>query len=157
MGYEFPPLSDDELDDIVVEGDYNFEVIKSERKMSKAGNPMAQLRIKFWDNNDKPHTVFDYLVFSHVPLNIKKISRFCKSVGLDKEYAAGCLPDDLFGYGGKVKIGIQEESMNPNGGFYPKKNIVIDYLKKVSHAELVKKAEAQSFLPDKEFDDEIPF
>lgn len=131
MTYSFNPLSDEELDaiNLIPEGEYNFEVVRSERQISKANNPMAKLQLKVWDNEGKTHVVFDYLVFSNISLNIKKVSHFCKAVGLEDGYKKGCIPEDLARYCGKLSLGIQEEQMKPGGGTYPKKNVVVDYIK----------------------------
>ena len=110
MSFLFDPLSDAELDaiDIMPEGVYDFSVSKAIRKTSKSGNPMCELRLTVWDNSGKSYNIFDYLVFSKIPLNIKKISRFCKAVGLEKEYQTGQIPSELENYAGTVQIGIQD-------------------------------------------------
>lgn len=130
MSYDFEPMSDEEIDSfgLVEDGIYNFEVIKSTRKISKSGNHMAELNIKFWDKEGKVHTLFDYLVFSKVGLNIKKVKHFCDSTGLQEKYKIGSIPEELGGYSGKFSVGVQEQQVNPNGGFYPKKNTVLDYV-----------------------------
>lgn len=151
--YNFTPLTDEQLNaiDIVPDGVYDFQVIKSTRKDSKAGNPMAALQLMIWDKEGKERLVFDYLVFSQVNLNIKKLSHFCKAVGLEKEYLSGKVPEDLTSYSGKVIIGTQDEMPNPTGGVYAKKNIVVDYVKRDS-SSLSGKDVVTEFK-----DDEIPF
>lgn len=130
MSYSFTPLSDDQLDaiDLVPEGIYNFEVVKSTHKTSKSNNAMAEIKINVWDEEGRIHQIFDYLVFSQVPLNIRKVKHFCDSVSLQQEYKQGSLREELEGLSGKVNIGIKEPQSNPNGGTYPKKNYVIDYV-----------------------------
>lgn len=129
--FTFQPMTDEEIDaiNIIEEGKYSFEVLRSIRKTSQKGNPMAELNIRFWDNKGQAHTIFDYLVFSAVPLNIKKVKHFCDATGLIEQYKKGEIPEELGGYSGQFIIGIQEAEPNSKGGFYPKKNIVIDYLK----------------------------
>lgn len=131
MSYNFKPLSDEELEKskLIPEGDYDFQVVKSNSKISSKGNPMAELTLNVWDKEGNEHTVFDYLVFSTVNLNIKKISNFCKSVGLEEQYRLGCIPEDLKGLSGKLSLSIQDEQEKKGGGFYPKKNVVSDYIK----------------------------
>lgn len=152
MSYVFNPLSDEEIDalSLVEPGEYPFAIVKSTRKTSQAGNPMAELVIEYWDSAGVSHTLFDYLVFSSVPLNIRKIKHFCDAVGLQEEYKRGDLPEELEGLGAAFKIGISEETPKKGGGFYPKKNIVLDYLKKT---------EIKYIHPSSEivFDDSIPF
>lgn len=147
MSYNFNPMTDEELEsyDLLKDGIYDFEVIKSTYKTSKSGNPMAELQLNVWDSNGKIFPVFDYLVFSQVKLNIKKISHFCKSVGLVDEFKKGSLRENLTGLCGKVHIDIQEPMPKPTGGFYDKKNVVSDY---------IKSEEKES---KDEFNDELPF
>ena len=130
MTYSFNPMTDEELDaiNLLPDGDYDFLVAKSTRKTSKSGNAMAELQLTLWDRNGKPVFVFDYLVFSNVPLNIKKVSRFSKTTGLNVEYQKGELPEELSGLTGRLTLGTQEPQPKMGGGFYPKKNIVVDYI-----------------------------
>lgn len=130
MSYTFQPMTEAELEamSLVPEGIYDFEVLKSTRKISKSGNDMAELQLGIYDQEGRIRSIFDYLVFSSVNLNIKKISHFCKASGLAEEYIKGSLPEDLSGRCGKVNIGVQEERPKEAGGFYPKKNIVLDYI-----------------------------
>ncbi len=151
MSYSFNPMSDKELEesDLASEGKYQFEVIGSTRKVSKSGNDMAELKLRFWDEKGQIHFIYDYLVFSNITLNIKKVSHFCKAVGLEEEYKKGCLREDLTNFGGYAEIGIKDEQPNPNGGTYPKKNVVIDYL-------VASKVEKPALIDD-QFNDAIPF
>lgn len=130
MSYNFNPMTDEEINSfgLVEKGIYNFEVVKSTRKKSKSGNDMAEIQLTLWDNEGRIHYVYDYLIFSDVPLNIKKVKHFCDAVGLSEDYKKGCLPEEMASLGGKVSIGIQEETAKPGGGFYPKKNVVVDYI-----------------------------
>ena len=155
MSYNFNPLSDEELDsfDLIPDGVYNFEVLKSTRKMSKSGNPMAELQLQVWDSAGKTHTVFDYLVFSTVNLNIRKVSHFSKATGLYEEYKKGCLPEELENLSGKLELGTQEGQPKPSGGFYAKKNVVVDYIAP-SEGEVKPKPAA---VEDDPFSDSIPF
>lgn len=151
--YTFPPMTEEEINasNLIEAGVYNFEVVKANRRMSKSGNPMAELNINVWDKQGKQHIVFDYLVFSSVPLNIKKIKHFCDATGLSKEYNRGELPEELDRLSGKVEIGVQDEQPKPSGGFYPKKNIVVDYV-------MTDKGAVKPEASTREFkDDDVPF
>ena len=131
MSYSFPVLSDEELQSfpLLKPGVYDFEILKSTRKVSKnSGNDMAELNIQIWDNEGKTSSMFDYLVFSTVPLNIRKVKHFCDATGLSENYKRGELPEDLSGLSGKVQIDIQDEQPNDKGGYYPRKNNVVDYV-----------------------------
>jgi len=150
MSYTFSPKSDEELIDIVPRGVYAFEVLKSERMTSQKGNPMCKLLLKYFDVNGRARLIYDYLVFSDANLNIRKIKHFCHSVGLVEEYKKGELPEDLTNKYGEFEIGIQDEQPNDKGGFYPKKNTVVDYVKP-SKKEETKNEE------DEFHNDSIPF
>lgn len=153
MSYAINPKSDEELDsfDLMDDGVYNFAVEKSERKTSKGGNPMAQLKLTVWDNAGKPHGVFDFLVFSDVNLCIKKVKRFCQTTGIENEYLGGNIREDMEGLAGKCRIITQDAQPKDGGGTYPKKNIVDEYI--YSKADAAKAADAKEpFL-----DDDIPF
>lgn len=156
MSYSFTPLTQEQLDSagLAEEGIYNFEVIKSTKKTSKSGNPMAELQITIWDKNGKNHSLFDYLVFSNIPLNIRKVKNFCDTTGLVEEYKKGNLPEELQGKCGKVSIGIQGNQPNPKGGVYPSKNVVLDYVLNDPNS-----LSSSADITDEPFkdDDEIPF
>ena len=156
MNYLFTPSTDDELDtiDLAPEGIYDFEIIKAERKISRSGNNMAALQLLINDNGAK-RIIFDWLVFSEVNMCKKKVSHFCKAVGLVEEYKQGKLREELDGYEGKVEIGIGDMMPNPSGGFYPKKNVVIDY---IADKENKNKLESSEATEDNPFvDSDIPF
>lgn len=152
MSYTFNPLTDAEIDamNLMSKGEYSFEVIKSSRKTSKSGNPMAELQLRVWDDKGVEHYVYDYLVFSNINLNIRKVKHFCESVGLIEEYKKGSIPEELDGKSGKVIIDIRDEQPKEGGGFYPKKNIVSDYV--IGSPNIPKTETKEEF-----FSDHIPF
>lgn len=135
MSYRINPMTDEEIEEaaakskeVLPDGRYAFLVAKSTRKIYKSGNPMAELQLTCWDNTGKPVPVFDYLVFSNIPLNIKKVSHFCKATGLHEEYKKGEIPEELDGLAGELDLKIQDPQPNDKGGFYPRKNVVVDYI-----------------------------
>lgn len=158
MSFNFTPLSDEEIDaiNLIDPGIYNFSVVKSTRKLSKSGNHMAELQLSIWDMAGKTHLIFDYLVFSNVPLNIRKVKHFCDAVGLQEDYKKGQLPEELNNFCGKAEVGIQEAQRNPSGGMYSKKNVVVDYVsateEKSTNISVGKQKDSTEFI-----DDELPF
>lgn len=138
--FTFTPMTEEEIDSfsLIEEGIYDFSVVKSTKKISKSNNPMAELIIDVWDKEGKVHTVFDYLVFSNIPLNIRKIKHFCEAVGILEDYKKGQIPESLESLSGKASISIQEGQEIPHdklngkapGSKYSAKNVVLDYLKK---------------------------
>lgn len=129
MSYSFQSMTDEELEQLLDNGIYDFQVKKSERKISSSNNPMAKLTLSVWDKKGVEKLIFDYLIFSSVPLNIKKVKHFCDAVGLQEEYKKGSLPEDLSNLSGKLEIGTQDEQPKEGGGYWAKKNIVVDYIK----------------------------
>lgn len=133
--YTFNPMTEDDINNLstftvtVLEpGIYDFEVLTSTRKISKKGNDMAEISINVWDKQGKTHRLFDYLVFSPAYLSMRKIKNFCEATGLHQEYKRGQLSEDLQQLSGKVLIDVQEPQPKEGGGFYPKRNIVVDYV-----------------------------
>lgn len=159
MSFSFPPMTEDELQalNMVDDGIYDFEVVKATQKTSKSGNQMIELQLLVWDKSGKAHTVFDYLV--SITSMVYKIKHFCDTVGLDKEYLAGNF--DVMqcdGRRGKAHIIVQAGQPNSNGGMYPDKNAVRDYVMTDAGAVKVDLSGSKSPEPkDQLSDDDIPF
>lgn len=155
MSYNLNPLTEEELNmfDLIEEGIYDFEVLKAERQTSKTGNPMAKLQLNVWDKSGKSSVIFDYLVFSSVKFCVRKVKHFCESAGIADDYLKGSIREELERLCGKVQIGMQESMPNATGGYYPAKNVVIDYVTKDNAS--------QSMAPKTEEDpfpgEDIPF
>ena len=160
MSYDFRPMTDEELDTFPVleDGIYDFEVLKSERKTSKSGNPMAELKIQVWENSTgKINSLFDYLVFSDVPYTRRKIKHFCSAVGLQEQYSNSSLPEDLSGLCGKLELGTQDGQPKPTGGTYPRKNVVVDYVAAEQAAVKASQTERVTRTTKELLDQDIPF
>lgn len=169
MSYEFNTMTEQEImikekeeskSSLVEDGVYDFEIIKSTRKISQSsGNPMAHLQIKFWDKEGRTKNLFDYLVFSNTVFSTKKIRHFCLSIGKPEFYEKGSLPDELAGYSGKFKLITQAGSLipddklgtKPKGSRYQDRNVVEDYVV-LSNNNIKEKKENEKF-----FDDDVPF
>lgn len=147
MSFLFKPMTEEDFESVnlLEKGEYEFNVLKSTTKTSKSGNLMSELLLQVWDKNQKEHFVYDYLIFSDVPLNIKKVKRFCDCVGLSKEYESGTLQENLNNFSGKALIDIQDGASKEGGGNWPKKNVVVEYIKQ-SVSEI-----------EDYFNDKIPF
>lgn len=148
----FTPLSEDELDiiNLLPEGIYDYKVIKSEEKISKAGNDCIYLQLLIHGSDGN-----NYLVFTNLAL-IKLLKHFCDVNNMQDLYKSGNIGayDCIDKSGGRVVIGIEKEKPNPSGGFYKAKNIVKDYIADA-------KGSPQMPLAQKAVDDftndEIPF
>lgn len=122
----FEPLTDEQLQisALLPEGIYSYKVVKSEDKVSQAGNEYISLTLQVYDDQGKEHLVFTNLAL------IKLLKHFCDINNLQNEYESGELPSNkcLNKSGGRVCISIEGEKPNPNGGVYKSKNIVKDYI-----------------------------
>ncbi len=130
-------------------GIYDFEVSDASDKISKTGNEMIELIVKVWDDNGKERFLYDYLVEKME----YKLKHFCEYNGLHDKYDMGTLnAKDCLRVSGKVEIGIQKGKPNPNGGMYPDKNFVIDYVSKEKSKENKKQISN-----NEDLNDDIPF
>lgn len=127
----FTPKTENELqmESLVPEGIYSYQVIKSEDAVSHAGNEYIKFTIKIWDSEGREHLVFTNLAL------IKLLKHFCDVNGMESDYESGDIPAEkcIFKSGGKVLLGVEGEKPNPNGGMYRAKNIVKDYVSDVNH------------------------
>jgi hypothetical protein len=136
-----------EMNNILEDGVYNFEVKTAKQRVSKSGNQMIALTLTVYSDSDASrHTIFDNLLAT--PRWRWKIRKFCDSVGLIKEYESKTFDETLCeGMSGKCRIGTTIF----NG---KQQNSVEDYLG--SNAEVTQKS--KPLTNDEPFeDDEIPF
>jgi hypothetical protein len=146
----FSDYTDDELNktDLLPEGEYDFEIVKSELTTSKkSGNEMIALLLRVFDDQGGSHFVNDYIVASP---NMKwKIKSILSAVNLP----APIVSDDLPGRSGKVQI-----KLVPAGEF-PAKNEVKAYGEKAGKAS--SDPAPQTFKPSAPApvieEDDIPF
>ena len=140
----FNPLSEEEVLNLLPEGEYDFVVQAAEDKVSQKGNDMIKLTLGIWDKKGQEHTVFDYLAMMF------KIKHFADATGLESLYQSGGYDaSDCLGKSGKCKV-LQEEGK----GAFPPKNIVKDYIKSDgSHISIP----AQNKEPSFDNENDIPF
>ncbi len=128
---KFTPLSNEEIQmqSLVPEGLYDYQVLKSDDKVSQAGNEYISLNIKIWESDGREHIVFTNLAL------IKLLKHFCDVNGMEPDYLSGNIPAEKcsFKSGGKVLIAIEGEKPDGKGGMYKAKNIVRDYVLDVNH------------------------
>jgi hypothetical protein len=147
--FNFEPKAEDELVDLLEEGDGNYEVASAEAKTSKNGNPMIVLALKVWDKNGDQKFVYDYLILNGSKYSMRKIRHFCYSNGMEDFYNAGKFSaSDCVDRTGKCVIGIQIDKT----GQYAPKNVINDYKE---HGSQVEHSNAEKGSAD--FDDDIPF
>lgn len=146
---KFQPKSEEEIKSmgLIDEGTYPFEVLEAKESKSKSGNDMIEMKLKIWDHQGRERICFDYLLEAMA----YKLRHFCEAANILDKYEAGQLTAlDCVGKQGYLELTIQAGKQKPDGGYYPDKNSVKDYLKE--------KPSAESGAPVDDFEqDSIPF
>jgi|ERR1044071_770516 hypothetical protein len=125
---KFQPKTEEELQHmgLIDAGVYPFQVMEAVDKKSKSGNDMIEIKIKIWDSEGRERQCFDYLLESMA----FKLRHFCETTGLIDKYNLGQIQSsDCIGKSGNVELIIQQGKQKPEGGYYPDKNSVKDYIK----------------------------
>lgn len=147
---KFTPKTETQIIDerLLPKGEYDFECVHSEDKVSKKGNDMIHIGLKVYRPDGNGFIlVDDYLMESM----LYKLLHFCAAGGLTDKYNAGELTaDDCLGVCGRVKIKREEQD-----GFEPK-NAVQDYCKPKDGEEAKPKA-APRHIEEPIDDSDIPF
>lgn len=149
--FNFEPKTEEELTDLLEEGDGNFEVISAEAQTSKNGNAMIKLSLKVWDKKGDQKFVYDYLILNGSKFSMRKIKHFCDSCGMEEFYNAGKFSaGDCTARSGKCVIGIEKST-----GQYPDKNIIKSYTN--NNNSSTQAAHNKRSTDAQDFDDDIPF
>ena len=113
----------EDLNDLLIEGIWNWKVIEAGETIAKSnGKPQFELKCKVADKNGKTAEVKTW-----VPL--WKLEEFCHSGGLDAEFekkevtARDCLKAE-----GKCIGKTKEGDVAPDGGKYPAKNMIVNFI-----------------------------
>lgn len=127
----FKALNEEELNDrqftLLKDGIYHFRVHDASDEISKSsGNDMIKLTLEIRDKENVRHLVFDHLVEAMA----YKLKHFCDATGLIDKYNLGQINAvDCLGKGGRVSIKQSLNQPRPEGGYFPDKNVVSDYVK----------------------------
>lgn len=119
----FKPKTEKEIADenLLPKGEYDFEVVAAEDKVSKKGAEMIQLNVRVFNGESGAYFVRDFLLeqFSF------KLRHFCEATGLIEKYEDGSLEAlDCEGRVGRLKLVIKVDK----SGQYPPQNNVADYI-----------------------------
>lgn len=143
----FTPQTADEIisSTLLQDGKYPFEVVDAKDKTSKSGNEMIELQLRIYDQQDKAHFIYDYLLES-----MKfKLLHFCEAAFLSDKYASGLLvAADCIGKKGYAEVFIQEDKNKQ----YAPKNSIKDYITSDNIAPVKTEGQGAEF-----FDDALPF
>lgn len=160
--YEAKP--EEELIDLLEDGDIDFEIVAAGRMENDEGLPMAKFNLKAWDKNGKEGFITDFIVFNGSNFQMKKYRHLCYSVGLGELYEAKkANASDFLGKTGKGKARTKAAGVSKkNGKFYAAQTVIADYsipLNEDKMAELKQRQAARSVdnnLPPVNAYDDIP-
>lgn len=144
---KFTPKTEQELQSMSLfePGIYSFQVVEASDQVAKSGNDMIKLKLKVNDGSGKEKHIFDYVLEAMA----FKLRHFCEATGLAEKYESGELKAfDCPGRTGKLELSFEPGKQKPEGGYYPDKNSVKDYLKA---------DEGDSNPPEDQFSDQLPF
>lgn len=100
---KFTPKTEEEiaLSNLFPEGNYGFEIMNAEDKVSKAGNDMIVLHVKIFNEEGRERTLFDYLLES-LDYKLRHAAEVC---GLLHRYEQGdLLAHEFVGKTGNLKL-----------------------------------------------------
>lgn len=145
MGFSYKAVTEEEAQKskefpLLPDGIYDFIVIESKFKTSRAGNPMIELKLRV-THDGLEHTVFDNLI--PTDRMIWKVRHFCAATGnLEKFEKETFNENDAMGSRGMMLVGNVGERPKDDGsgGVWKAKNVVDDYLTE----EMIKQAEAKA-------------
>ena len=126
MSYQ--PKSEEQLakEGLLPDGEYDFEVVETWDKPSKAGNAMYTLKLHIFSEDGGTQIVTDYIALGS-NFGERKLRHAADACRLIDVYEIGNLkPSDFQGKTGRVQIKIQEG----NNEFPNPKNAVKDYVKR---------------------------
>lgn len=115
--------------------------------LSKAGNPMWVIPVKIFAKDGSDFTIH---LIDYIPTTGEmrfKHAHLADATGNGDKYDSGKLTlQDVLFKSGRLELDIQKGSSKPDGGTYPDKNVIRDYVKKESSGS-----------KKDELDDDIPF
>lgn len=130
MALNFEPKTEEQLNNLMPDGQYNFHVSKAEDYVAKtSGDEMIKLTLLVWDHNGRERQITDYLTSKA----IYKIKHFCDAVGLTEKYSSGNL--HASDCEGSDKIGKLLINTQKGQGEYGPRNSVKDYVKREASAQ----------------------
>jgi len=156
---KFTPKKEEELkkSNLLEKGVYDFEILKAEDTISKAGNEMIKLLLKVFAKDGSSILVNDYLLES-VEFKIKHC---CEAIGASEKYATGdMVADDFISGTGQMMIKIDKGKLKDDGSgdYYPDRNSVADYLPTLTSEQKKTLERNHGIKRVKDaLDDEVPF
>jgi hypothetical protein len=172
MTFTYIPLSEEDAEKakqgenvLLTPAIYDFQVIKTTFKMSNMGksrdpskpsNPTIELLLKIKDHEGKQNIVNDWLI--GIPKMEWKTRAFCRATGTLDAYEEKTFNENMcLHLKGKASILIERGKENPNGGYFPDKNVIDHYVPREITTEDVNSLVIVNNFKQDGFDDNIPF
>lgn len=121
----FAPQSEQELLNLIPDGEYNYLVKDAVHHRSKSsGNESIKMTLTVYDQHGREHTIYCYLTTNYMFL----LKHFTDSCGLESAYENGSLsPEMCKNQVGRCKVIIEQPEEGTN---YLPKNIIKDFCKR---------------------------
>jgi hypothetical protein len=159
--FSYEPITESEAQNrrykLIKNGIYDAKINKVIRRKTKANNPMIELYLEIYTQDEESVYLKDFLLYQE---NMAwKLRHAIESAGLIDVYENKMfLPEMLENKFVRINIGTQEGKEIPEdklngkekGSLYPNKNVVVDYLKN-------EKYNKKMINSNDEFSDDIPF
>lgn len=124
----YTPKSEEQLtkEGLMIDGDYDYEVVETSDKKSLKGSEMYTLKLHVFGEDGQLRIIMDYIALGS-NFGERKLRHAADSAGIIEVYETGNMkPKDFQGRTGKVTIKTQEGTPD-----YPlPKNVVKDYVKR---------------------------
>lgn len=134
----------------------DYQIVSAETKISSgkktSGEEMFELAIEIYNGAGEKQTIREWIG----SWNLFMLKAICESNNMLAAYEAGEVnAHDLYDKTGKAKLKVEKGQPNPNGGNYPDKNKIQEFLKEAPSKPIAARVtQAQS---QDELSDEIPF
>lgn len=145
----YTPKSEEQLakEGLLPDGEYDYEVVGTDDKNSKAGNPMFTLKLHVFDVDGRACPLTDYIALGS-NFGERKLRHAADASNiLDKYESGNMVAKDFMGTTGKLKL----KSQDGDADFPLPKNVVKDYVKRLRQGTSTPPASSPVE------DDEIPF
>ena len=118
---KFNPLSEEDVLNLLPDGEYDLAIMSAEDCLSKAQNEQIKLTLSHVDSKGRDHIIYDYLTEKMM----YKVKHFADATGMEALYeAGGYYAPDVKAVKVRAKVGRQEAKDG-----YPPKNVIKDYVK----------------------------
>ncbi len=149
----YTPKTEEQLirEGLMPDGVYDFEVIETDFRINKNGNPMYVLKLHVFDSEGNPRVIDDYISLGS-NFGERKFRRAADTCNILEIYNSGNLQHEDF----KNKTGKASIRTEESAGYNPK-NSIKEYIKRENFID--NEATATKLAPKiaADLDDEIPF